>query len=146
RIDDEFPGRPIVRVGKPGIGDSDIAEAVFAVDEDRPVALRPGGLECGAGTPGDRRRNSPLGLQEQRIAGGQFYRRIAENGGDPDKIDVRVAVKEKQGHGIVDAGIRVEDDLMHCSYSRMRRESRTISPIYGRTIPKMTGHAGYHAG
>ncbi len=52
-------------------------------------------------------------LQEQRIARRRLDRGIAENRGCCRSDRSRVAVQEKQRHCVIDARIRVINDLVH---------------------------------
>ncbi len=55
----------------------------------------------------------PFALQEQRVARGHIDFGIAEDRGDAEEVDLRMMVQEEERHGVVDARIRIEDDLMH---------------------------------
>ena len=52
-------------------------------------------------------------LHEQSIASRLLDRRVAEGRGDPDEFNGGRGRGKEQGHGVIDAGIRVEDDRAH---------------------------------
>ena len=89
----------------------DVAECVVAMDV---VGRRPFlAVEREPGTLCNRRVDSKDVAQMQAIARRHLDRTIAEAGGNADNSNTWRLVQEQQSHRVVDAGIRVENDLLH---------------------------------
>ncbi len=87
----------------------DVAESGLSVDMAR-LARR--AEKRFAGTGRDRNTvESEIFAQSKCICGRTAQSDVPANGGHPDEIDVRVAVREQQRQGVVEAGVAVEQDL-----------------------------------
>ena len=97
RVDDEAMGRTRIAFQIDRFGNADIAEAVIAMNEGRPIDMEPQRVERFAQSPGDGRCDIPLLLQIKCVARRCFDRGIAENGGNADQVNVRMVVQETAG-------------------------------------------------
>ncbi len=109
RLDDEVDGVARVQLDG-GLGLGGAVHAGFAVDVRRGFdgahqrAVAAGG-KGDAGDAGD-------GADGQGVAGDLFQGLVAHHGGDGKQLDVRVAVRQQQRHGVVMPGVAVQDDLL----------------------------------
>src|SRR5262249_7880504 len=108
-------------------------KAVDPMNPGRPRAFLARRIEGDAGALGDGARNIPFALQEKRITGRRLDRRIPENRRHAKQVDLRMAVQKEEGHGIVDARVRVVNDFVH-DYSLLFSRRVTGRPAKCLTI------------
>src|SRR5690606_33317621 len=119
-VDDEVHGVP-VGGGADRFGEHGVAQAGGSVH----VPGADHRVEQGAGAAGGDRDVAQVQelAERQRVPGGHGQVGVAAHGGDGDDLQAGGAGGEGEGHGVVDAGVAVDEDLCHESvrYARFRR-------------------------